>query len=91
MQAMMDELHTDTLPRKRVSDEEVDGGEATSTREEETENVSAETFLPEPEVTAPQRRADALLHLAGHYLAGGGEGHTPLNVPGKLRRFLASI
>ena len=41
--------------------------------QQHAENVSAETFSEEEEVTYPQKRADALLHIAEHYLAGGGE------------------
>jgi len=47
--------------------------------EEITENVSAETSLPDEKQTWPAKRADALLHLAEHYLAGDGKGHSSLN------------
>ena len=47
--------------------------------QQHAENVSAETFLQEGPDTYTEKRADALLHMAEHYLAGGGEEPAPLH------------
>lgn len=65
MDAMMDKLNANAHQRERDSGEK-------------TENVSAETFLPKQQDTYPQKRANALLHMAEHTLAGGGDGQSTL-------------
>lgn len=66
MQATMDQLNEKTFQQKRVSEQD------------KAENVSAETFCEEEQLSYPQKRADALVHLAEHYLTGGGNGHSAL-------------
>lgn len=79
MDALMHQLNEETFQRERAA-EESNGVEARTSEPVMSEKVSAGTPLPdEPRDTFPQKRADALVRMAEHYLATGKAGPVALS------------
>jgi hypothetical protein len=79
MDALMHQLNEDAFQRERA-EEENKGVEARTPAPEMSEKVSAGTPIPdESRDTFPQKRADAVVRMAEHYLATGKAGPIALS------------